>query len=124
MALTDLKKNSTRSTKQTLTVDEFIADAENYAMGQLQPAAGPVIRTVAAAAAIQSTASNALAGIEKGPMRHATFTLSQQAIDILNALSQQTGVSKSKLLRQLILQLDSKAPLGAASPPVVVRKIE
>lgn len=124
MALTDLKKNSTRSTKQTLTVDEFIADAENYAMGQLQPAAGPVIRTVATAAAIQSTASNAAAGIEKGPMRHATFTLSQQAIDILNALSQQTGVSKSKLLRQLILQLDSKAPLGAASPPVVVRKIE
>lgn len=116
MALTDLKKNSTRSTKQTLTVDEFIADADNYAMGQLQPAAGPVMRHVAAA--------NAAPVAEQGPMRHATFTLSQQAIDALTALSQQTGVSKSKLLRQLILQLDANMAAAPNTPPVVVRKIE
>ena len=112
MALTDLKKNSTRSTKQTLTVDEFIADAEHYAMGQLQPAAGPVMRPLAAP------------GAEQGPMRHATFTLSQQAIDALNALSQQSGVSKSKLLRQLILQQELNAPQPAINQAVVVRKIE
>ncbi len=112
MALTDLKKHSTPSAKRALTVDEFIADAENYAMGQLQPAAGPVMRPAPAPT------------VEQGPMRHATFTLSQQAIDALNALSKQTGLSKSKLLRQLILQLDPTANPATASPPLVVRKIE
>ncbi len=124
MALTDLKKNSTRSTKPTLTVDEFIADAENYAMGQLQPAAGPVMRSAVAQSAGPGAESHVEAGVEKGPMRHATFTLSQQAIDALTALSQQTGLSKSKLLRQLILQLESTTNPATASPPVVVRKIE
>jgi predicted DNA-binding protein len=37
-------------------------------------------------------------------MRHATFTLSQEAIDALNELSQATGEAKSKLIRKLILQ--------------------
>ena len=38
------------------------------------------------------------------PMRHATFTLSQEAIDALTELSQLTGEPKSKLIRKLILQ--------------------
>lgn len=114
MVLTDLKKNSTRSTKRALTVDEFIADAENYAMGQSQ-LKQPV--------AVDTPAAQSQLAAERGPMRHATFTLSQQAIDALNALSQQTGLPKSKLVRQLILQLDQNMSATPAAP-VVVRKVE
>lgn len=37
MALSDLKKNSARSPKRALSVDEFIAGAEHYAMGLPEP---------------------------------------------------------------------------------------
>ena len=63
MALTDLKKNSTRSNKRTFTVEEFIADAENYAMGI------PQIVSVRQAPAEDSTHL-----LSRGPMRHATFS--------------------------------------------------
>ena len=114
MALTDLKKNSTRSTKRAFTVDEFIADAENYAMGQ------PQIVSVERLIEPEPTAP------DKGPMRHATFTLSQEAIEALNKLSLETGVSKSRLLRQLILNLgsDNQSALLQDGSAVVVRKVE
>lgn len=114
MALTDLKKNSTRSTKRAFTVDEFIADAENYAMGQPQ------------IVSVQRISEPMPPAAEKGPMRHATFTLSQEAIEALNKLSQQTGVSKSRLLRQLILNLsaDNQSELLQDGSAVVVRKVE
>jgi len=37
-------------------------------------------------------------------MRHATFTLSEEAIAALNDLSELTGEAKSKLIRRLILR--------------------
>lgn len=116
MALTDLKKNSTRSTNRTLSVDEFIADAEHYAMGAPQPM--PVITKVA-----PELPPHAAAQVNAGPMRHATFTLSHEAIDVLNQLSQETGMSKSKLIRQLIFSYNEQSET-TVTPAVVVKKVE
>jgi hypothetical protein len=115
MALTDLKKNSTRSNKHAFSVDEFIADAENYAMGKPQIVS---VRQVAG--------DDQEPLISKGPMRHATFTLSEEAIEVLNQLSQDTGVSKSKLIRQLILNVDAhnQSVVIQSGQAVVVKKID
>ena len=111
MALTDLKKNSTRSNKRAFTVEEFIADAENYAMGV------PQIVSVRQAPAEDSTHL-----LSRGPMRHATFTLSAEAIEVLSKLSKESGVSKSKLIRQLILSVNeqNQSPVTTKVKSVVV----
>ena len=92
MALTDLKKKSQQHVKPGFTADEFIEDADNYAMGM------PRIVSLRQPTADEIDDSTRL------PMRHATFTLSQEAIDALNELSHATGEAKSKLIRKLILQ--------------------
>lgn len=116
MALTDLKKNSTRSTNRTLSVDEFIADAEHYAMGA--PTQVPTITKI-----VPEPSPSASAQLNAGPMRHATFTLSHEAIELLNQLSQETGMSKSKLIRQLIFSFNENAD-NPVTPAVVVKKVE
>ncbi|KKO45881.1 replication protein RepA [Arsukibacterium ikkense] len=91
MALSDLKKKCLQSNKPAFTADEFIDDANNYALGlprivslrQLLPDEDDTTRL---------------------PMRHATFTLSEEAIAALNELSDLTGEAKSKLIRRLILR--------------------
>ncbi|WP_052749017.1 hypothetical protein [Arsukibacterium ikkense] len=80
-----------QSNKPAFTADEFIDDANNYALGlprivslrQLLPDEDDTTRL---------------------PMRHATFTLSEEAIAALNELSDLTGEAKSKLIRRLILR--------------------
>lgn len=91
MALTDLKKKSSQSSKPGFNADEFIDDANNYAMG--------VPRIVSLRQQLPEDDD-----APKMPMRHATFTLSPEAIEALNELSQATGEPKSKLIRKLILQ--------------------
>ncbi|MDX1391816.1 MAG: ribbon-helix-helix protein, CopG family [Rheinheimera sp.] len=92
MALTDLKKKSQPHGKPGFTADEFIDDATNYAMGM------PRI------VSLRQPLPEEIDDTTRLPMRHATFTLSQEAIDALNELSQATGEPKSKLIRKLILQ--------------------
>ena len=92
MALTDLKKKSQPHGKSGFTADEFIDDANNYAMGM------PRIVSLRQLLPDEDDDTTRL------PMRHATFTLSQEAIDALTELSKATGEPKSKLIRKLILQ--------------------
>jgi hypothetical protein len=92
MALTDLKKKSQPHGKPGFTADEFIDDANNYAMG--------LPRIVS----LRQPLPEEVDDTTRLPMRHATFTLSQEAIDALNELSKATGEPKSKLIRKLILQ--------------------
>ena len=92
MALTDLKKKSQPHGKPGFTADEFIDDANNYAMGM------PRIVSMRQPTAEEVDDTTCL------PMRHATFTLSQEAIEALAELSLATGEAKSKLIRKLILQ--------------------
>ncbi|MEE2024283.1 replication protein RepA [Alkalimonas mucilaginosa] len=107
MGLQDLKKKSTPSERKSVDVDAFIDDANNYAMGlpkvvnlrQLQPDGEPGPRK---------------------PMRHATFTLSQEAIEALNQLSELTGEAKSKIIRHLVLQAIQQA---SPRPDLVIEPV-
>ena len=92
MALTDLKKKSHPHAKLDCTADEFIDDANDYAMGM------PRI------VSLRQPMPEEVDDTTRLPMRHATFTLSEEAISALNELSALTGEPKSKLIRKLILR--------------------
>ena len=103
MALTDLKKKSQPPGKPGFTADEFIDDANDYAMGM------PRIVSLRHQLPEEDDTTRL-------PMRHATFTLSQEAIEALNELSQLTGEPKSKLIRKLILQASRPLQVNIKTP--------
>ena len=104
MALSDLKKKCLPSSKPAFTADEFIDDANNYALG--------LPRIVSLRKQMPEEDEN-----NRLPMRHATFTLSEQAIAALNELSELTGEAKSKLVRRLILRAIQRADVELRNIP-------
>ena len=82
MSLSSLKKSAPSAELQTLTVDEFIQGAEYYACG------------------LKLIANDSKQLVSQEPLKRATFTLGKVAIAKLNALSAQTGLAKSRLIRQ------------------------
>ncbi|MDX1678379.1 replication protein RepA [Arsukibacterium sp.] len=80
-----------QSNKPAFTAEEFIEDANNYALG--------LPRIVSLRKQLPEEDDTT-----RLPMRHATFTLSEEAIAALNELSELTGEAKSKLIRRLILR--------------------
>lgn len=90
MSLCSLKK-STPSAKreESVTVDSFIEEAIAYASGK------DVIRHLYPV----SCDNDLQVQPPVGPMRRATFTLTQDAIDQLAELSEQTGICRSRLIR-------------------------
>jgi hypothetical protein len=130
MGLTDLKKNSTlsKSTHQKIQtsqlalddlIDDFINDANRYAVGetQLSLSKNKVIELNFNKDSLNLSALNVLADdmsvvaesatvkrITKGntPFRKSTFTLSESAIAHLATLADDGDVAKSKLVRFLI----------------------
>lgn len=123
MSLSDLKKSTEGSKKKKkFTIDEFISDAENYAKG------APLIvsnetksnlnLTQAVLAAQQYVVEKKKAQTERTknkdkdkdnkPFRHATFTLSEDAINQLQDLAIDTKLAKSHILRILIDELCNK----------------
>ena len=90
MSLCSLKK-STPSAKpvEPVSVDEFIDDALAYAAGN------HVIRQIYPA----TDSANKDNITPCGPMRRATFTLSEDAIEKLGKLSAETGICRSRLIR-------------------------
>lgn len=108
MSLTDLKKTTQgNKKKREFTVDEFIADAENYALGHPEIVNSDNTKNVsieqAILAAKQQLASKKMKGNK--PFRHATFTLSEQAIIQLQNLAKETKLAKSHIIRILINEL-------------------
>ena len=101
MALSDLKKKSLPSNKPSFTTEEFIDDANNYALGLPQ--------IVSLRHLLPDEDETA-----KLPMRHATFTLSEEAIAALAELSELTGESKSKLIRTLIKRATQSVQIDLA----------
>ncbi|WDD98946.1 hypothetical protein [Thalassomonas actiniarum] len=114
MSLTDLKKSKKPTgKKKNFTVDEFISDAENYAKGQ------PEIVSTDTNAELKEplTLSQAISEAQKHlarqeqqqkpakPFRHATFTLSEEAIAQLQLLANESKLAKSHIIRILIAEL-------------------
>ena len=116
MSLTDLKKTTQgKDKKRSFTVDEFIADAENYALGHPEIVNSSDTKNVcieqAILAAKQHLANKSMSENENEitnkskPFRHATFTLSEQAIGQLQNLAKETKLAKSHIIRILINEL-------------------
>ncbi|WP_286234034.1 hypothetical protein [Thalassotalea sediminis] len=111
MSLTDLKKTKdgdSNKKKKNFTVDDFIADAENYAKGRPTLVSEGINRPANLEEAL--AAATQLDKVEKKqrkPFRHATFTLSEDAINQLQALSKDTNLAKSHIIRILINELCS-----------------
>ncbi|WP_426359051.1 hypothetical protein ACPUVO_02070 [Pseudocolwellia sp. HL-MZ19] len=119
MSLSDLKKSKDGNNKRKkFTVDEFISDAENYAKGAPEIVSSNINNqlnlTQAILAAKQYVADKKASkdhesknNIKKA-FRHATFTLSEEAIDQLSDLAIETKLAKSHILRILIDELCNK----------------
>ncbi|WP_448212505.1 ribbon-helix-helix protein, CopG family [Colwellia sp. MEBiC06753] len=116
MSLTDLKKGQGKAVKKKkFTVDEFISDAENYAKGtpQLvkrgeQEAPNALNLDQAIAFAEKKVAEKEQSKESNRPFRHATFTLSEDAIAQLNELARESNLAKSHIIRILIEHLASQ----------------
>ena len=111
MSLTDLKKTRKgKEKKRNFTVDEFIADAENYALGHPEIVNSNETKNVCIEQAIMAAKQHlAKKNTTKNkPFRHATFTLSEQAIGQLQNLAKETRLAKSHIIRILINELCDK----------------
>jgi hypothetical protein len=89
MSLTDLKRKKLKPKPKSISADEFISDADNYAAGRNE----------------QLAQQRAKAGLNKKTSslyRHATFTLTERSISQLDKLAQNNQLAKSKILRLLI----------------------
>ncbi len=116
MSLTDLKKSMDgRKKKKAFTVDEFIGDADNYAKGAPEIVSGerkqPLSLKEALVAAKQfevKKRSERRKSKDNKPFRHATFTLSEEAIEQLQELAVDSNLAKSHIIRILIDELCNK----------------
>ena len=117
MSLTDLKKSkdgphSKGNVKEQFTIDEFIADADNYAKGMPQIVGnenhGKMNLKQAIHDAKRLIAQKKSADVEHKPFRRATFTLSENTIEQLKLLSEGTDLAKSHIIRILIDELSNK----------------
>ena len=130
MSLTDLKKGQdSKAKKKNFTIDEFISDAENYAKGapkivseltggehashklNLKQAISEAKRYVEMTELEHKQAVEVKADVRARvakPFRRATFTLSEEAIEQLQDLSEGSDLAKSHILRILIDQLCNK----------------
>lgn len=127
MGLADLKKNASlcKSTNNiAVSIDDFIAAADLYAAGQNRPQHEENQTLMTSDADKQNNIIDFLQrkypqhvepikSVNKSkqqPYRRCTYTLSETAISQLTLLSQQGGIAKSKLIRQLISQYFSLSP--------------
>jgi len=117
MSLTDLKKSkdgphSKENVKEQFTIDEFIADADNYAKGAPQIVSnenhGKMNLKQAIHDAKRLIEQKKAVDTQSKPFRRATFTLSENTIAQLQYLSEGTDLAKSHIIRILIDELSSK----------------
>jgi hypothetical protein len=99
MSLTDLKRKKSKKIVTPVSVDDFIEDANNYALGM--------------ASLLTASPADIPKGLDKTSTkmyRHATFTLTENSISQLDALSKSTNIAKSRLLRILINEFSQLSP--------------
>ncbi|MCW8107052.1 ribbon-helix-helix domain-containing protein [Alteromonas ponticola] len=95
MSLCSLRKSQPSAKPVRLSVDDFINQAIDYAKGQRKP-----VETDHSPAKLNVLERENLTS--NTTMKHATFSLSEDAIQHLDDLSRRTGIAKSRLLRILI----------------------
>ncbi|AZG72586.1 CopG family transcriptional regulator [Shewanella livingstonensis] len=127
MGLADLKKNASlcnNTNNIAVSIDDFIAAADLYATGQDRPRQVSTPLLSATDTDIQTNIIDFLqhkypqhiepvtlaSKGEKQPYKRCTYTLNETAMSQLALLSQQGGIAKSKLIRQLISQYFSLTP--------------
>lgn len=95
MSLANLKKpaHSVNHRNPNITAERFIDEALSYANGY---------QRFDNVVTLDNRTPSQPTEMLPSPLRRATFTLGDKAIEQLNQLSLQTGLSKSALLRQLI----------------------
>ncbi len=117
MSLTDLKKskdrpNSKENVKEQFTIDEFIADADNYAKGSPQIVSNENHGKMNLKQAIHDAKllieRKKSENMQGKPFRRATFTLSENTIEQLQKLSEGADLAKSHIIRILIDELSNK----------------
>jgi hypothetical protein len=81
MSLSSLKKSAPSAELKYVSVDEFIHGAELYANG------------------LKVALTDDCTANQQEPLKRATFTLGKVAINKLNALAENTGIAKSRLIR-------------------------
>lgn len=92
MSLCSLKKSRPTAKPALVSVEQFIEDALLYSKGAQAP--------LAQCWPLQSQNSSiGDEGKDGRPMRRATFTLTESAIAELSELAEQSGISRSHLLR-------------------------
>lgn len=114
MSLTDLKKNKDspqlkENVKKQFTIDDFIADADNYAKGSPQ-IVSPDHHNKMSLKQVINDAKHVIeqekrTNAQTKPFRRATFTLSENVIEQLQCLSEETNLAKSHIIRILIDEL-------------------
>lgn len=101
MSLADLKKQNFKKEKRDFTIEEFIDDATNYAMGKPEVVNARFVKET------NELSQSIKKSVEHKPeksYKHATFTLTDDIIVQLNDLSKTTKIPKSRLLRILVNQ--------------------
>jgi predicted DNA-binding protein len=91
MSLIDLKKKHQSKKNKKISVDDFIAEADKYAMGKASNKKPP-----------SASQSQFKKGNKISNTKHATFTLSSECISQLDILAKQTGIAKSRIIRILV----------------------
>lgn len=86
MTFASLKKSSPSASPKAVSVDDFIEDAENYARGL-----NKVVR-------LHPSATTTGEG-QCEPLRTTSVTLTTEAREKLDLLCEQTGISRSRLMR-------------------------
>lgn len=107
MSLRDLKRKNPKQPKKSVSVDEFIEDANNYASGK--PTLIGDKKVSSASASTHKEISKKINKKNSRLYRHATFSLTEKTISELDELSKSSGIAKSKLIRMLVddfFQLD------------------
>ncbi|QSX38526.1 ribbon-helix-helix domain-containing protein [Shewanella sedimentimangrovi] len=99
MSLTDLKRKKPKVDRSKISVEDFIADANNYASGKPTLLAGQKSKPP----------KRGLDKMTTKTYRHATFTLTEASIAQLDEIAKESGIAKSKLLRILIKEFYDKS---------------
>lgn len=114
MSLSDLKKSKDtkdrKTDKKNFTVDEFISDAEDYALGKPKVVSHEELNLeqaviIAKQRAAEKPWPKPKDKAVKCSKRHATFTLSEDAISQLELLAKESKLAKSHIIRILIDEL-------------------